>query len=720
MEHNDNEPIPMIDVDAPAGQAMELSVVQAPASLIPSVLNRIRQAHISMQPINQMDRLLAALKDPDWHVRATAVRTVGELGEQAPIESLMVALSDEDETVRATAVRVLGKLDKNVPIEQLVAALHDPAGSVREIAALTLAELGTQVPDESLADILYSKADMYVHEAAQSQLQQLHPPASSPPISATPLTTQKQNGRRLDEPAQLLLAKLTDLRRRWRRWIAVWQEEDDSMASTGVDERANSDSSLPQAVPVKPKHHLAVRIGEGVLTVLLIAGIALSWLVLVHWVHPSSSGTSSHLNPTPTQASTPTPVLGSPFSGHNVSLTVVDGVVYAGSVDNAVYALRAGAGSLLWRYKTQGSVDEPPRVVNGIVYASANINQGPGSVYALRANDGTPLWQFTRRGYLYPPTVVNGVAYIAAGDNTLYALQASNGAILWHVTIQGPSGSSPIVVNNVVYADAYVDQGSGSIYALRAGDGSLLWHFTTHGYIYQPVVTDGVVYLDTPDGITALHASDGNQFWHFSLPSTGFSPPVVLNGVAYTIAMKVSLAPAPTSTSSGGYLARTAFKEQTMPFKSGVASLYALQASDGIPLWQYTMNNGKDSWGTLFAISNGIVYTGANVDQGNNSIYALRASDGDLLWHYTTGDAPMSAVVTNGIIYVGSASLAVFALSTSNGTLLWRYTPIGQVFNTPILLDNILYVSAVNGIIYALQANTGSLLWYYQTDITNG
>src|SRR5690348_15180933 len=56
-------------------------------------------------------------------------------------------------------------------------------------------------------------------------------------------------------------------------------------------------------------------------------------------LHPSPS-VSSH--------STATAISSPAWSGHNVELTVVDGVAYAASVDGAVYALRLSDGTPLW------------------------------------------------------------------------------------------------------------------------------------------------------------------------------------------------------------------------------------------------------------------------------------------------------------------------------------------------------------------------------------
>jgi outer membrane protein assembly factor BamB len=62
-------------------------------------------------------------------------------------------------------------------------------------------------------------------------------------------------------------------------------------------------------------------------------------------------------------------------------ITVADGVVYAGSEDKNVYALRADNGQKLWQFTTGGTVHSGITVAGGIVYAGSTDN----NVYALRA-----------------------------------------------------------------------------------------------------------------------------------------------------------------------------------------------------------------------------------------------------------------------------------------------------------------------------------------------
>ena len=102
-----------------------------------------------------IDALLVALKDKDRHVRANAIRALGETWWQGPdlqrdlkdlrvLEPLVVRLEDECPKVRAYAARTLGlmKLEKlgtkDTLIVSLVARLDDEDLTVRAEAARTL------------------------------------------------------------------------------------------------------------------------------------------------------------------------------------------------------------------------------------------------------------------------------------------------------------------------------------------------------------------------------------------------------------------------------------------------------------------------------------------------------------------------------------------------------------------------------------------------------
>src|SRR5947208_11210331 len=77
------------------------------------------------------------------------------------------------------------------------------------------------------------------------------------------------------------------------------------------------------------------------------------------------------------------------------------------------------------------------------------------------------------------PAVVNGVVYIGSDDGNMYALDAKTGTSLWSSPTGSPIGSSPAVVNGVVYIGSDDD----NMYALDAKTGASLWSYPTGGFI---------------------------------------------------------------------------------------------------------------------------------------------------------------------------------------------------------------------------------------------
>jgi PGF-CTERM protein len=102
---------------------------------------------------------------------------------------------------------------------------------------------------------------------------------------------------------------------------------------------------------------------------------------------------------------------------------------------------------------------------------------------------------------------------------------------------------------------------------------------------------------------------------------------------------------------------------------SWVTNLYALNATTGAKLWNYTTGSYVDS---SPAVANGTVYVGS--DDGN--VYALNATIGAKLWSYTTEDAVLSSpAVSNGVVYVGSNDGNVYALSNAPAATSQSATP---------------------------------------------
>jgi putative pyrroloquinoline-quinone binding quinoprotein/putative pyrroloquinoline-quinone-binding quinoprotein len=291
---------------------------------------------------------------------------------------------------------------------------------------------------------------------------------------------------------------------------------------------------------------------------------------------------------------------------------VVDGVVYFGSQDGHVYALKAATREILWAFRdTSGSVWSSPAVANGVVYVGSNYG-----IRALNAATGAQIW-FYSTGYaaVMWPTLLNGVVYFNTSMGAVDAVDAAKGTLLWSYDTGPNSLLSPVAV-----ADGVVYSASSSLYALNASTGALMWSYPIHnagfGELWSgPVVANGVVYVGSIDGtFYALNASVGSLLWSYSTGDTIFANPAFANGVVYV------------SSQNGEF--------------------FALDGSTGSTLWRYT----ADPLGTTSpAVANGVVY----VAWGQNNVSALDASTGAVLWQYATASDGSAPSVADGVVYVG-------------------------------------------------------------------
>ena len=77
-------------------------------------------------------------------------------------------------------------------------------------------------------------------------------------------------------------------------------------------------------------------------------------------------------------------------------------------------------GTLIWRYRA-GDLITSPAVSDGVVYAGSSDNH----LYALNGLTGDVLWRFKAGGRVSVPVVSEGVVYAGSSDNHLYAIAAS-------------------------------------------------------------------------------------------------------------------------------------------------------------------------------------------------------------------------------------------------------------------------------------------------------
>ncbi|HLG75688.1 MAG TPA: HEAT repeat domain-containing protein, partial [Ktedonobacteraceae bacterium] len=173
MEHDESKQQPDGDSTSTVQPAYTMEQLQAPASLLPGVLNRFGLGDVRFSEQTSSDVLLAALSDASWTVRVAALRALAQRDVHAFLPPLLMAASDENAFVRAAALQPLGTIADPAALAALLQALQDPQWNVRLMAARSLGRYGTDVPLDVLVDVLDDEHEL-VREAAKLALKQVN------------------------------------------------------------------------------------------------------------------------------------------------------------------------------------------------------------------------------------------------------------------------------------------------------------------------------------------------------------------------------------------------------------------------------------------------------------------------------------------------------------------------------------------------------------------
>ena len=230
--------------------------------------------------------------------------------------------------------------------------------------------------------------------------------------------------------------------------------------------------------------------------------------------------------------------IGGVASGWN-ALTASDGVVYVGTKDGQVQALRDGDSDVpvgLWRFPRSDSnssedlrgVFGAPLVAEGLLFVAGEN----GFLYALDPENGSS----DDRGWRRPRGQPQGIAPLVAGpaydpinrlvlapseDGRLYAYVADSGedAETWAGPFQAGDKiwSSPVVGTLDGIAMAWFGSHDHHVYAINVSTGEEIWSHRTGGVVAgRPLLFDGMVIAGSFDKkLYALDARDGSLLWEF-------------------------------------------------------------------------------------------------------------------------------------------------------------------------------------------------------------
>ncbi len=178
-------------------------------------------------------------------------------------------------------------------------------------------------------------------------------------------------------------------------------------------------------------------------------------------------------------------------------IAVSEGTVVFGSSDGNVYALDTN-GNWKWTFRTENMVWSTPTIVDGIVYIGSLDHR----MYAIFLQDGLPRWTkpFQAGGAITSsPVVTAGKVFFGSFDHKFYALDADS--VVQMEVYEGDSWfwSNPVTDGKRIYAASM----SGVLFSLDLARGGVwreVYDLGDH-IISTPVLIDGSVIVTSDGGI---------------------------------------------------------------------------------------------------------------------------------------------------------------------------------------------------------------------------
>jgi outer membrane protein assembly factor BamB len=139
--------------------------------------------------------------------------------------------------------------------------------------------------------------------------------------------------------------------------------------------------------------------------------------------------------------------LGYPLvSGDVVVVTTKQG---AGEPSGELYALDRTSGKLLWRFRGPSGLQiSPGSVRDGILYAPTQAD----GIYAFRVVDGSQVWQAAGPGVFFPTALVGDTLYMTSDTPPeIAAVRASDGSPLWALPTSGVPKGNPLVSGGMLF-----------------------------------------------------------------------------------------------------------------------------------------------------------------------------------------------------------------------------------------------------------------------------
>lgn len=231
------------------------------------------------------------------------------------------------------------------------------------------------------------------------------------------------------------------------------------------------------------------------------------------------------------------------YDYHYSSPVIYGGKLFIGGDDGFFYAIHPKTGKLLWKYKAKGIIRSTAAVYQGKVF----FGDTEASLYALDMASGKELWQyhingdtmknedwgFDRRAINASPVIAGNKVIFGSRDGFLYCINGDNGKNIWTVDHRVSWVNSTVAIK-----DSFVVTGTSDgrfVQAVHLSTGREIWKFRTPNAVWSsPLIINNNVYAGTFDGqLYCIDLFTGKRVSQFKVNGKILSSPVFSDGLLY-------------------------------------------------------------------------------------------------------------------------------------------------------------------------------------------
>ncbi len=208
-----------------------------------------------------------------------------------------------------------------------------------------------------------------------------------------------------------------------------------------------------------------------------------------------------------------------------------DGSIYVGNEDGIFFRLDAATGKTLWKFDTDSEITSSANFVGDRVLFGASNS----ILYCLDAA-GKMVWKFRIEGGPVngSPTVVGKRTFVGGCDSKLHIIDVDSGKEVSSVDLGGQTGATAAVADDQVFIGTMQP---GNVQAVNWKKPEVQWIFEPqrNGEFYSsPAVTKDLVLVGNRDKrVYALDRKSGKPVWEFATQKRVDGSPVVVGDRVY-------------------------------------------------------------------------------------------------------------------------------------------------------------------------------------------